>query len=139
MKNVYTIKVAFGDTDAAGIVFSPNYYRWMDQATHDFISKTYISVSKLLMEENVAIPILESFCKFQSPLLFEDMVEIHTKVMELKNKVFKLQHDFVKNGEVIASGYELRAWTSKVEGKLKAVPIPREVQESFTLNQSGRR
>ena len=29
----YRFKIRFGDTDAAGIVFYPNYYRWMDEAT----------------------------------------------------------------------------------------------------------
>jgi acyl-CoA thioester hydrolase len=30
----YIFKVEWGDTDAAGIVYSPNDYKWMDQATH---------------------------------------------------------------------------------------------------------
>lgn len=27
----YRVKVHWGDTDAAGIVFYPNYYKWMDE------------------------------------------------------------------------------------------------------------
>jgi acyl-CoA thioesterase FadM len=28
------LPVEWGDTDAAGIVFYPNYYRWFDRAAH---------------------------------------------------------------------------------------------------------
>lgn len=133
MKNIYTIKVAFGDTDAAGIVFYPNFYRWMDQASHEFIGKNVRPTFQLL-NEGIAFPLLETFCQFKSSLSFDDVVEIHSEAVEIKNKIFKLQHDFVRNGEVVASGYELRAWASKASGKLKAVPIPDDVKEKFGFN-----
>ena len=56
------------------------------------------------------------------------MVEVHSEVIELRNKVFKVQHDFIKNGDVIASGYEVRAWATIVGGKLKAVEIPEDAR-----------
>lgn len=35
----YTFKVRWGDTDPAKIVFFPNFYRWMDEATHEFFEE----------------------------------------------------------------------------------------------------
>ncbi|MEI3612426.1 acyl-CoA thioesterase [Pseudogracilibacillus sp. SO30301A] len=131
MKNIHTLKVAFGDTDAAGIVFYPNFYRWMDLATHEFIGVTVSPVSKLLKEEHIVFPLLETFCKFHSPLQFEDVIEIYTEVVDIKNKVFKVQHNFMKKDQLVASGYEVRAWTSTAGGSLKAVPIPEYVREAF--------
>ena len=128
MKNIYTVKVTLGDTDAAGIVFYPNFYRWMDQAAHDLIGNAILPVSQLQKKKNIIFPLLETFCKYYSPLHFEDMVEVHSEVIELRNKVFKVQHDFIKNGNVVASGYEVRAWTTIVSGKLKAVEIPEDAR-----------
>ncbi|WP_461177928.1 acyl-CoA thioesterase [Virgibacillus ainsalahensis] len=131
MKNSYTIKVAFGDTHAAGIVFHTNFYRWMDQATHYLFGDLILPMSRLFNEKNIALPLLETFCKYHSPLVFEDVVEIQSEVIELKNKVFKVKHDFIKNDELVASGYEVRAWTLKSNGKLKAVTVPEEIQEKL--------
>ena len=127
MKNIYKFKVAFGDTDAAGIVFYPNFYKWMDQATHDFLGNAIMPFSKLMEEKEVTTPLLEAFCQFKSPLKFEDNVEVQSQVIEIKNKVFKIEHTFQRDGETVASGYEVRAWVSMADG-FKAVPIPEDIQ-----------
>jgi|SRR5699024_6464624 len=131
MKNKHTIKVAFGDTDAAGIVFYPNFYRWMDQAAHELVGTTLMPVSILQNERKIILPLLETFCQFRSPLFFEDQVDVHSKVAEMKDKVFKVEHVFKKEGKVVAEGYEVRAWTSIENSKPKAVSIPKEVKEAF--------
>ena len=35
-QNVYAVNVQFGDCDPAGIVFFPNFSRWMDEASLAF-------------------------------------------------------------------------------------------------------
>lgn len=131
MKHVHPIKVVFGDTDAAGIVFYPNFYRWMDQATHELVGKTLMPVSKLQKERKIILPLLETFCQFKQPLFFEDLIEVHSQVVDMQNKVLKIEHVFKKEGKTVASGYEVRAWTSIEEDAPKAVPIPDEIQQAF--------
>jgi acyl-CoA thioester hydrolase len=126
-KNTHTIKVAFGDTDAAGIVFYPNFYRWMDQANHELFSKLVKPTSQIIKEGN-GFPLVETHCEFKSPLYFDDLVDVQSEVVELKNKVFRVQHTFVRSGETVAFGYEVRAWIIFQDGKLKAVPIPDEIR-----------
>ncbi|MCG7336285.1 acyl-CoA thioesterase [Sporosarcina sp. ACRSM] len=133
MKNIHPIKVVFGDTDAAGIVFYPNFYRWMDQAAHELVGKAVLPVSKLQTERKIILPLLETFCQFKSPLFFEDQIEVHSQVVEVQNKVFKVEHVFKRREQVVASGYEKRAWTSTADGVPKAVPIPEDVQQAFGL------
>lgn len=124
----YKFKVRWGDTDAAGIVFTPNFYKWMDEATHEYLAELIKPSSKLFAEDRLALPILEAFCQFKKPLLFEDDVIIETTVLNIQNKTFKLKHVFKKDQEIMAIGYMVRAWTSFSE-KPKAVSIPPEVVE----------
>jgi len=132
MKSVeYTFTVKWGDTDGAGIVFFPNFYKWMDEATHDFFNQIGFKSSKLYEEHKIGFPILESKCEFKTPLLFEDEVTVVSTISELHDKVFKLDHDFYKNGMKVAGGYTLRAWTSFSGPKPKAVQIPKEVREAM--------
>ena len=92
----YSFKVKWGDTDAAGIVFYPNFYKWMDEATHEFFAAIGLHTSTLYAEQQVSVPLLEANCQFKSPLFFEDHVTVRSTVVELHQKVFKISHRFFK-------------------------------------------
>jgi 4-hydroxybenzoyl-CoA thioesterase len=126
----YSFRVRWGDTDAAGIVFYPNFYKWMDEATHEFLAAIGLPSSTLYSEQQVSVPLLEANCQFKSPLFFEDDVIVRSSVVEMQRKVFKISHKFFKGEKMVAEGYEIRAWTSFKE-KPKAYPIPSEVREKM--------
>lgn len=126
----YEFKVRLGDTDIGGIVYYPNFHKWMDEATHEYLGAIGLSSSKLFSEQNIGIPLLESKCNIYSPLFFEDCVEILSSVEELHNKVFKIKHQFYKDGHLVAEGYEKRAWAT-FDGKLKAYPIPHDIRKKM--------
>jgi 4-hydroxybenzoyl-CoA thioesterase len=132
----YSFKVRWGDTDAAGIVFYPNFYKWMDEATHEFLASIGLPSSTLYSEQQVSVPLLEAHCQFKSPLFFEDAVIVRSSVVEMQSKVFKISHKFFKGEKMVAEGYEIRAWTSFKE-KPKACPIPDEVREKMMPAHSG--
>lgn len=126
----YSFKVRWGDTDAATIVFFPNFYRWMDEATHEFFTSIGYPMVTLMAERKVGVPLLESKCTFKQPLMFEDEVVLITEVIELHNKVFKLSHEFYRDGVLVAEGYTLRAWTSFAD-KPRAITISDDVREQL--------
>lgn len=130
----YKVKVKWGDTDAAGIVFYPNFYKWMDEATHEFFNAIGFPTAKLFAT-NVALPLVETHCEFKRPLKFNMEVTVQTSVEFIKGKVFKLKHDFIRDGHCVANGYEVRAWASIEDGRAKAVPIPEQVVEKLQEHQ----
>ena len=129
MKNKYTFHVHFGDTDAAGIVYYPNYYKWMDQATHAFFKAKNLSISKLQNEKSIIIPLIEANCRFLRPLFYEDVVKVHTELTVERNKVLKLTHQFLRGDEKIANGYEVRMWTTRTDDGLKSTIMPDEIKK----------
>ena len=36
---IYTVRVEFGDCDPAGIVWFPNFFRWIDAASRHFFAE----------------------------------------------------------------------------------------------------
>ena len=64
----YKVKVQWGDTDAAGIVFYPNFYKWMDEATHEFFSSNWVIRQMTLFKENIAFPLLKRIVILNNPL-----------------------------------------------------------------------
>ncbi len=126
--NDYHLRVAWGDTDAAGIVFYPNFYIWMDRATHEFLDAIGINPAQLYEGGKVGLPLLETHCAFKSPVKFHELVRIRTSVAEVRAKVFKLTHDFYRGATLLASGYEVRAWVVFEGERLKASLIPDEIR-----------
>lgn len=126
----YNFKVRLGDTDIGGIVYYPNFYKWMDEATHEYLGEIGYPSSKLFTELQTGVPLVEAKCMIKLPLFFEDNVVIHSSVEELHNKVFKIKHVFVKDEQTVAEGYEKRAWAT-FEGKFKASPIPEDIRQKM--------
>ncbi|RUS45728.1 thioesterase family protein [Cohnella sp. AR92] len=123
LNHEWRMKVRFGETDAAGIVFYPNYYKWMDQATHELMLAAGFSTRKL-MEENVGLPLLEANCRFREPLRFDDEVKVVSSIEEVKTKVIRIAHRFYREETLIAEGYEVRVWAVFQSGALKADALP---------------
>ncbi|MFD0693535.1 acyl-CoA thioesterase [Paenibacillus sp. GCM10027628] len=128
---VWEFKVRFADTDAAGIVYYPNFYKWMDQATHEMFESIDFATSKLLSEKK-GIPLVEAYCQFRRPLHFSDYIKLVSVIEEVKNKVLKIKHMFYREDELIAEGYEIRAWVSMSDGVLKAQLLPEEIRHILT-------
>ena len=127
----YHFQVRWGETDAAGIVFYPSFYAWMDEASHHYFTEIGHPTTKLFENEKIGIPLVEAKCVFKSPLLFGDQVTIVSTISEVRSKVIIINHTFLKDGQTVAEGYEIRAWVALNTSKLKAVPIPNEVREAI--------
>jgi 4-hydroxybenzoyl-CoA thioesterase len=132
----YCFQVRWGETDAAGIVFYPSFYAWMDEASHHYFAEIGYPTTKLFENEKIGIPLVEAKCVFESPLLFGDQVTVVSAISEVRNKVIIINHTFLRDGQTIAKGYEIRAWVELNNSKLKAIPIPNEVRKAIQSTET---
>lgn len=128
----WRFRVPWSATDAAGIVFYPNYFRWFDDATHRFLTELGFDTATLFRQAGQGLPLLEAKVRFAAPLRHGDEVEVRTEAVELKAKVFRVRHSVWRDGQLVAEGEELRAWVEFVEGKPRAVPLPEAVRQALT-------
>jgi acyl-CoA thioester hydrolase len=128
-KNQIELCVNWGDTDRAGIVFYPNYFKWFDLAGHQFFRSIGLAPKDLEEQDNIIIPLLDVRCTFENPLYYDDKITIITSVAEINRKTIKLNHEVFRKDIRTGHGYELRGWVEKLDGKYKAVPIPDSVRE----------
>lgn len=132
--NEVQLAVNWGDTDKAGIVYYPNFFKWFDIAGHQFFKSCELSPVKLESERGIIVPLLDAQCTFEKALLYDDVITIHTKVAEVNRKTLKLRHEVFRDGIRVAHGHEVRGWVQKMADRIKAVPIPDEVKEILTVN-----
>ncbi|MFJ8261964.1 acyl-CoA thioesterase [Rummeliibacillus sp. NPDC094406] len=131
----YRVKVHWGDTDAAGIVFYPNYYKWMDEATHELFSRIGYPTQQLL-EEQIIIPLLETHCVFKKPVQYNVDLSVQLHVDYVKDKIFKVIYSFFLENNLVAEGYSVRAWATLGEN-LRAVSIPNQVRDLLLEQKLG--
>jgi len=127
--------LAWGECDPAGIIFYPNYYRWMDEATWNLFAAAGFPAERM-RAEHFSLPLVDSRCEFLSSPLFGDEIEIRSQVAKWGRSSFTLSHDFLIAGEgrLLARGTESRVWCRYESGPgspLRSVPIPDEARTAL--------
>lgn len=123
--------VQWGDTDAAGIVFYPNYFRWFDHAALEFLRSIGWPLETLKSQFQVVAPIIEAGCRFQKPLRYHDLLTIETVVTDVRTRSFRLEHRVSRGNEITGVGYEVRGMAripANDGSPLELVVIPEEVR-----------
>ena len=123
--------VQWGDTDAAGIVFYPNYFRWFDHAALEFLRTLGWPLEILKTQFQVVAPIIEAGCRFQKPVRYHDLLTIQTTATEVRTRSFRLEHQVTRGSEIVGMGYEVRGLVrlpGDDDGNLELVPLPEAVR-----------
>ncbi len=126
--NVLRLRVAFGETDAAGVVFYPNFLRWFDQATHELFRSLDLPFKTVLAEWGVTFPLVSVHADFRAPLRYDDSIEVGSSLGELTPKTLKVVHRVTRSGEEICSGWEVRGCVAVENGSFVPRPIPEELR-----------
>ncbi len=130
---VYEVKVAFGDCDPAGIVFFPNYSKWMDASSLHFFMECGVPPWREL-EKCTGIfgdPLLEIQTRFLAPATYGETLQIYTSIQEWGAKVLTQEHVVKRGDTLICEGIEKRAFCVRLAGegnRIKAVAIPEEIR-----------
>lgn len=130
---IFTVQVQFGDCDPAGIVFFPNFSRWMDAASHHYFRACGLPPWREMKElpGSVGAPLLEIHTKFHVPATYGETIEVHTTVEEWRGKVFVQRHRVMRGDTLLCEGRETRALCVKDDtGRLKAVPVPDFIRQA---------
>lgn len=130
MKTVFNVDVHFGDCDPAGIVFFPNFSRWMDSASlHYFVTQGVPPWRELVKTTGIiGTPLLEINTRFKRPATYGESLQIHTDVTEWRSKTFAMQHTVMRGDTVLCEGTEIRAFCKRDGEKLYAVAIPEDIR-----------
>ncbi len=130
---IYEVNVMFGDCDPAGIVFFPNFSKWMDAASLNFFVKNGVQPWRELVKTTgiIGTPLLEINTKFMRPATYGETLQIHTSVEEWRDKVFQHKHVVMRDTDVLCVGTEIRAFCIKHPddpSRIKSIPVPEDIK-----------
>ena len=140
--NLYKVAVQFGDCDPAGIVFFPNFSRWMDEASLAFFMACGVPPWRELVKTRgiIGTPLLEIHTRFMRPATYGETIEIQTTVEEWAIKTFRHRHVVRRGDAVLCEGTEVRAFCVRDPtdpGRIKSIPIPEDIKALCSSTTPG--
>jgi len=131
--NIYQVAVHFGDCDPAGIVFFPNFSRWMDEASLAFFGACGVPLWRELTKTRgiIGTPLLEIHTRFFKSATYGDLLQVHTTIETWASKTFRHRHVIRRGEDVLCDGTEVRAFVIRDPtnpDRIKAIAVPEDIR-----------
>lgn len=125
--------VEFCDTDLAGIVHFANYYRYMEQAEHEFFRSMGLVIHGTLPDGTVfGWPRVAASCSFKSPARYDEIIEIEVSVLRITSRSLTTGYEFKRGNDLLATGEMKTAYCLiPVSGGLTSAAIPAEYADKL--------
>jgi acyl-CoA thioester hydrolase len=98
-------RVYWEDTDAGGVVYYANYYRFMERARSEWLRARGFSQSALAIDPGVLFTVAESQLKYLRPARIDDLLEVSCEPAAAGR---------------VAIDFRQRIWRGSVAGELLA-------------------
>lgn len=117
--------IDWGDCDAAGIVFYPNFFRWMDSTFHEMSRATGFGQRRLREAFGLlGTPLLGASADFRNPASYGETLAIAARVSRIGRTSFDISYAFTIGAREICTGQEARVVGADGPSGLEAAPIP---------------
>jgi YbgC/YbaW family acyl-CoA thioester hydrolase len=123
-------RVAFSETDAAGIVHFSNYFRYFEDAEHALWRENGLCIHG--NESSIGWPRVSASCEYHRPLKFEQEFDVSVRIAEMSPRTIRYEGTIIRDGERVATATWKIACVSKLpDGSMRSTEIPADVAERF--------
>lgn len=120
-----SMDVTWGDCDAAGIVFYPHFFRFMDTAFQRLLKSKGTGQRDLQSTYGLlGTPLLEASAIFKSPARYDDVMEMSVEIEDFAARILRMRYVAAIDGRTVFEGREVRAFVAQIDGKLRSVDPP---------------
>lgn len=133
MDPMFTTKniVRLSDTDAAGIFFYPQLFKWAQAALEDFMASKGLPISYILGDAPYFFPIVHAESDYLSPLKLGDEVVAKLRIESIGETSFTLIYTFSK-GDILAARAKI-VHVAVDKATFKKRPIPNELSKLYNF------
>ncbi len=131
--HIQRFNVHFGDCDPAGIVFFPNFSRWMDHASLSYFAACGVPPWRELARTRgiIGTPVLEIHTRFFKPASYGQTIEVHTTIDSWAAKTFRHRHIARRGHDVLCEGTEVRAFVERDPHdpeRIRSIAVPEDIK-----------
>jgi len=114
------VRVRFSETDMAGWVYYGNYFVYFEVGRATMYRELGVTYNDL-KKEGLMLPIVEAHCEYRHPAKYDDVLEVHTRITEVREKSLRTEYEVYKEGVLLARGYCIQVCVD-AERKARALP-----------------
>ncbi len=140
------IRVRYAETDKMGIVHHSNYLIWFEAGRSDLCRARGFSYKEMEENDNALMVVAESYCRYKSPAYYEDVLNVRTRVAEIRSRSIRFIYEIFRpaDGILLAEGETLHLVTDQSK-KVRQIPDvyrerlmveESELAEAFPANQA---
>jgi acyl-CoA thioester hydrolase len=119
-----SLRVYYEDTDAAGIVYYANYFRFIERGRTEFL-RALGHDQNLLMREGIAFAVRSVSAEFLKPAKLDDLLLVETEVAALGRAQLTFAQRVLRDTEVLLDAKIRVVCIDPVRGKPN--PMPRRI------------
>lgn len=119
------IRVYYEDTDAQGVVYYANYFRFMERARTEWLRSLGVDMARLQDEDRRIFVVAEVQVKFHAPARLLDDIVVTAGLVGLSRVSFDIEQKIYRNstdGELLISGIVKAAYLDADTMRPKRVP-----------------
>jgi 4-hydroxybenzoyl-CoA thioesterase len=127
------IKVRFGDTDPAGLVYYPNLFHYFHVAMEEFFAaRCGISYDRLMAEERIGFPTVKAEAEFVLPLVYGDEAVVEVTVSGVGRSSATFEYEIKRGGDGALCARARLVHVAMNLAERRAVTISDELRRAFT-------
>jgi len=122
----WPVRVYYEDTDAQGVVYYANYYRFMERARTEWLRSLGVNQHELLYQDRRMFVVVEMNAKFFIPAQFNDELIVTAGLANRTRATFDIEQNIYRNGidgDLLVSGLCKAAYLDADSKKPLRVPV----------------
>ena len=93
----WPVRVYYEDTDAQGVVYYANYFRFMERARTEWLRALGVDQEKLLNEERKIFVVVSTRAEFVVPAEFNDELIVTASLGQMTRATFEIEQNIYKD------------------------------------------
>ncbi len=103
----FRLRVYYEDTDAQGVVYYANYFRFMERARTEWLRAHGVDQNRLRAETGLVFVVVGTQVKFRAPARFDDELVVTVRVLGSGGARFTLEQKIFRDtldGDLLCTG-----------------------------------
>ena len=122
----WPLRIYYEDTDSGGVVYHSNYLKFMERARTEWLRDFKIDQRALKDNLNLMFVVHEIDIKFTRPAVFNDEIEVQTKLEKLRSVKIELEQKIFRSSELLIESRVVVASVNSIS--MKPMRIPNEIK-----------
>ena len=120
--HIYEVRARYAEVDKMGVVYHSHHFEWFEAARTEMLRTIGLPYAQLEKDE-LSLPVVEAQCKYQKPILYDELMQIETRMVEVSRSKIRLAYKVLGNDntDLRAEGYTIHCYIGR-EGKAVRAP-----------------